>query len=73
MEQIATQYKLERMLLHKCARPAGPQEGPEQNTQVLGKWGGGEGGRDTDGLGFLSRGENKCCGPHVCARRVPEM
>lgn len=43
MEQIATQYKLERMLLHKCARPAGPQEGPEQNTQVLGKWGGGKG------------------------------
>lgn len=43
MEQIATQYKLERMLLHKCARPAGPQEGPEQNTQVLGKWGGGRG------------------------------
>lgn len=48
MEQIATQYKLERMLLHKCERPAGPQEGPEQNTQVLGKCvcGGGGGGTD---------------------------
>lgn len=44
MEPIAAQYKLERMLLHKCERPAGPPEGPEQSTQVLGKcvcvWGG---------------------------------